>query len=412
MSISISIVLIFLCLFIEGFFSGSELALVSLNRFLLRNKANSGSKAASKVIKLLKRPSELIVVTLLGTNFSTVTMTTIATILAIKLFGDEKAYIGGLIIIPLTLIIGELIPKKFGQRYSDKVSLIVIYPLLFVRILLYPIVFVMVKYSNFLSYILNLKNTQRNFVASKVELRQVLLDFINSTNYEDEEIKMIDNALDLADIYAEDCMIPLIKIDALSDEALVKDAILLISQKGHSRIPIYSDRIDNIIGIIHSFDILKKENINDKVTSILQDTLYVSLTHPVDELIKLFKVKAKHMAIVVDEYGGSVGVITLEDILEEVVGEIDDEFDETELGVKTLSENMFMVDSEVEVETLNEDYNIVVPEGDYVTLGGYLLDLFERIPVKGEKIEDEKNIYFIAKATKRKIEEVIVRVKE
>lgn len=288
-----------------------------------------------------------------------------------------------------------------------------IYPILVYRILLYPIIFLLVKYANFLSFVLNLKDTQRDFVASRNELKLSLEDININSEAESEELKMIDHALDLIDIYAEDCMVPLVKVDALSEDASIIEALNLINEKGHSRIPIYKDRIDNIIGLIYSFDILKKDKFSDQVSTIMKETLYIPTTQPVDSLIKLFRNSGQHMAVVVDEYGGTVGIITLDDILEEVVGDLNDEFDNfnEHENVKILSENVYLIESDIEIEDLDTDFNIKIPEGDYISLGGYLLDLFEKIPKVGEKIEDSDNIYFIAKATNRKIEEVILSKK-
>lgn len=413
MSLSTAIIIILICLSLEAFFSGSELALISIKRFLLKNRADNGSLASKKIIKLLKNPSELIVITLLGTNFCTITMASVATLLVINTFGEDKTYLASLVIIPLTLILGELYPKKLGQKYSDQISEYLIYPILVYRILLYPIIFLLVKYANFLSFVLNLKDTQRDFVASRNELKLSLEDININSEAESEELKMIDHALDLIDIYAEDCMVPLVKVDALSEDASIIEALNLINEKGHSRIPIYKDRIDNIIGLIYSFDILKKDKFSDQVSTIMKETLYIPTTQPVDSLIKLFRNSGQHMAVVVDEYGGTVGIITLDDILEEVVGDLNDEFDNfnEHENVKILSENVYLIESDIEIEDLDTDFNIKIPEGDYISLGGYLLDLFEKIPKVGEKIEDSDNIYFIAKATNRKIEEVILSKK-
>lgn len=411
MSISIAILFVFLCLVFEGFFAASELSFISLNRFLLKNKADIGDKKSQVVLNLLKAPARLIIITLLGTNLCTVTMTTIATITIIKYLGEDKIFLTSLIISPLTIIFGEFIPKKIGQEFADRVALIVVYPIKFIKFILYPFVYILGKYTDFLSYILKLKTDQKNYVADRFELKLILDDL--ATNKVDgfEDIKMVDNALDLAKITAEDCMQALVMVDALSVDASLKAAVKLVGEKGHSRIPVYVDRIDNIQGILYSFDIIKEDNLNIKVKELMKPCLYVSLTQPVDKLMKIFKKSGVHMAVVVDEFGGSVGIITLDDILEEVVGDLDDEFDEEEYNIKLLGDNLYLVDASIELEVLKDDYNIELPEGDYISIAGYLLDLFERIPLKGEKIEDKNNIYFISKATNRKIEEVILRVK-
>lgn len=414
MSVSISILLILVCLALEGFFSGSELALVSIKRFLLKNRADNGSIAAKKTIELLKKPTELIIITLLGTNFCTVTISSIATILVINTLGDHKAFLASIMVIPMTLILGELYPKRIGQKYSDQISIYIIYPILFIKIILYPIIFLLLKYTSLLSNILNLKDTQRNFVASRNELKLSLDDISPTCDAEFEEIKMVDSALDLVDLNAEDLMVPLVKVDALSCEASLNEALTLINKEGHSRIPVFKDRIDNISGLIYSFDILKKDKFSDSVSAIMKEALYVPTTQPVDSLIKLFRISGQHMAVVVDEYGGAVGIITLDDIMEVVVGELNDEFDDAseEDNIKTLSENVYLIKADTEIEDLISINNIKIPEGDYTSLGGYLLDLFEKIPKIGEKIEDNSNIYFISKATNRKIEEIILSIKE
>ena len=220
---------------------------------------------------------------------------------------------------------------------------------------------------------------------------------------------MINRLFDFSHTTVKEAMIPFIEVSAVEDKDTVKEAIAIISKKGYSRLPVYNERIDNIIGIVNSFDLLNTPN-DQSIKSLIRTILFVPESKPIDELMVEMQKKRNHLAIVVDEYGGTIGIITIEDILEEIVGEIKDEYDIDQRLYHRTGWNKYIINARMEIDQIHELLHLSLPGGDFETLGGFLLEKFGHIPKPGEILKYQDITFTIVSADERSIGEVRIKV--
>ncbi len=409
MDLPLSLILIFLCLLFEAFFSGSEIAIVAADKIRLRHLARKGSGTAQLISNALKRPERLLGTTLIGTNLSVVTSTTIATSLLVRKFGESGVLYTALIMTPLLLFLGEVIPKNLFQQRADSVSLKVIRPLWLFFYLFYPLIYLLSQFAGLLSRAIGGSSEGIPFLT-KEELKSVLKIRDKGSDLKVSEKSMIHRIFSFSETTVKEVMIPLIEVVAITEEATVADAIEKIAQKGYSRLPIYRSRIDEIVGILNSFDLLGATQREKSIQPFIREVLFVPETKAVDELLFQLQREGKSMAIVVDEYGGAVGIVTIEDILEEIVGEIEDEYDDEEWLYRELGEGRYLFKTRMEIDQINEKLPFRLPEGDYETLAGFIITRLGRIPREGEVIKYKNLTLTIKKAADRSVLEVEIRV--
>lgn len=317
------------CLILEGFFSGSEIALVSARRARLTHLADRGSHSANKVLRLMREPQRLLSTTLMGTNLCTVTATFAANELFVRLWGRQYAGLALLVIFPSTLILGEVIPKNLYRMRATGMALIVIYPLHFFRFLFYPVVSIASVLARGLTYLLTLSRGRRYPYITKEELKLVIATEPPHDVTPDES-RMVYRLLSLSATKARQIMTPLSQIAMVSEEASLREVVQLIHSSGYSRIPVYKSKRSNIIGIVHAKDLLRAPSGTRQEGSIgrfIREVLSVAEGTKIDKLLKLLQTKHMEIAFIVNRKGIAAGLVTVEDILEEVVGEIADEFD-------------------------------------------------------------------------------------
>jgi len=322
MSLEIVIGLITFFLFLQALFAGSEIALISCDKAVIKLLADSGSKRAKMVLDSFVDIEKFISTTLVGINLSLITSTVILTFYIHNNYGKGSELYTVLILSPLIVIFGQVVPKAVFQKRRNSIILWAIYPVWFASKIFYPILLVV---NVFTKKILNLIGKTENTFITREELINVI-EGDKSMPITDNKKRIIKRIFRFSETTADEIMIPLVNVLALDENATVKEAIDMINETGHSRIPIYSERIDNITGVLHSFFILGAEP-SDKIKKYAQPPYFVPDSKKVDELMDEMKRGKGGMAIVVDEYGGAIGAVTLEDILEEVVGEIEDEYD-------------------------------------------------------------------------------------
>jgi CBS domain containing-hemolysin-like protein len=402
LSLELLIVIIALSLLIQGFFAGSEIALISCDKVRMKVLADRGSKSAKLVMSAFSEVERFISTTLVGINLSLITSTIIMTFYIHHRFGSGKEYYTVLILSPLIVIFGQVVPKAVFQKKRDTIILWSIYPLWIASKIFYPILIVV---NIFTKKILTLIGSTENTFITREELIGVIEGdtSIPKVDYKERIIKRI---FRFSETTVDEIMIPLIHVSALSDEAKVGDAVRMIKETGYSRIPLYSHRVDNITGMLHSFYLIGADP-NDRVKNFSRPPFYVPESKLVDELLDEMKEGRAGMAVVVDEYGGAVGVITLEDIIEEIVGEIEDEYDKGIKLWRKIGEGEYLVNPKIEIDVINDDLGLGIPESiDYETLGGFLLSESGSIPKTGDKIKLKNCVFTITKATTRSIDEV------
>jgi CBS domain containing-hemolysin-like protein len=404
----IGIVIILVCICLEGFFSGTETAMVSVDRARIKALAEQGSKRAALVNATLEAPEKFFSTTLLGTNVSTVLGNAIATLLVIRYLGEHYAYITILIMTPLILVFGEIVPKTIYRFHAEQIATSLVYPIRVISVIFYPIVAILSWLTKLFLGLFGIETVQLKSHATREDIENYLDMWNINGRLRTAEKKIIERIFDFFDIEAEDIMIQLVNVQALGIGEDIDKAVGLAQKTGYSRIPVYSGKAYNIIGIVHAFDLLTAQKKAQTLEDIMRPAKYVPHSAPVDEIFKQMKTEGNSIAVVVDEYGGAIGIITIEDILEEIVGEIYDEYDKQERLFTKIGKNEYLVNARMELDEFNEHLNLQLPKDDYETIAGFLLKYMERIPKTGDKFQLENVTFIIKKADKRSIKEVSV----
>jgi hypothetical protein len=321
--------------------------------------------------------------------------------------GYEPEWINLFFLTPVILVFGEFVPKMIARVHADKMILTISRPLSFASVILSPLTKALAIYAKVLKKIVG-ESTEKSFFLSREEIKAALPASRGSDVTPSERV-MIERILEFGKITVKEMLRPLIDVIAIEENSTLEEAVKLFTESGHSRLPVYRERIDCIVGVIQGFDCLKSQSLSTPVHSAMQPALFVPESKPLDELLS--ELKSRPMAIVVDEYGGCTGFITMEDVMEEVVGEIEDEYDEAPKLFRQISENSFIVNARIEIFDLKEILGIPLPEDDdYQTLAGFLLKRMQKIPKKWDSTIIDEVEYVIQSATDRSIEEVYVIV--
>jgi putative hemolysin len=409
MGVEILILILVGCILAEGFFSGSEIALVNANKYRLALMSEEGSNRARAALRLLERPSLFFSATLIGTNVFVVTGSVIITLFIIHRFGEQYAPLA-ILYSPLPLIFGEIVPKSIYQHYADRIVLKIAPTLLGISLALRPLVWPLSKLTDLI--LGSRKKDRKSPPISREDLETMMdLETSMSSDVRPMERTMIARIFDLAEKKVENIMTPLVDVDAIPLTATREEAARVLEETEYSRLPVYEDQINNILGILENTDLLFA-SADAEVRNLVHPAYFVPEEMPLDNLLVAMKRKGEPMAIVVDEYGASTGIVTSEDLLEEVVGEISDEHDEIRPLYKRLGPKRFLVDGRLEIEDANERLKLGIEDGDYETVAGYVIHYSERIPHKGEKITIGKFTYTILRASERAVYEMEITSKE
>ena len=363
-------------------------------------------------LKLLKNREQLLATTLCGTNLSVITNSILITSLFLHYLGERGGIYAIIILAPLLLIFGEIIPKTLFQQHATTIAPWVSYPVWLASYLFYPIVALMTKLTHLIFFLVGSKKSGETPFVTREELRLILKMSKKGSDLTTREVTMINRLFDFSHTLVKEAMIPLIEVAAVENTAAVKDAIAIISKKGYSRLPVYHERIDNIIGIINSFDLLDAPGNGQSIKPLIHTVPYVPESKPIDELLIEMQKKRNHLAIAVDEYGGTVGIITLEDILEEIVGEIKDEYDADQKLYRKIRWNKYLINARMEIDQIRELLPLSLPEGGFETLGGFLLEKFGHIPKPGEILQHQNLTFTIVSSDERSIGEVRIKIEK
>ncbi|MDJ0951135.1 MAG: hemolysin family protein [Alphaproteobacteria bacterium] len=409
MLLAILAMLLFLAL--KGFFSGSEIALVNADKIKLRHRAKQGHRGAELSLKLLQAPDVLLSTTLVGTNICTVVLTTIGALLMIRLFGELGEVYAFLILTPLLLVLGEIVPKSVYQQKSDRLTPIIIYPLRWASYLFYPVVFVFSRVARLTARLAGAGKREQPFFITREQLR-MLLDVAEHGPAMDAFGKgRIRRVIRFAETTVAEAMIPIAEATAISRSSSTATAVDLVRKHGYNRLPVFESSTSNIVGIVTltTWDLMDPELRERPLESLIKPALYVSPLQTIDQLLPVLRRRPDHMAIVVDEFGTAIGMITMEDIVEEVVGEIDVGYDFEEYLPKRkrvyekLAEEVYLMDSRLSVSEANEVLAINLPTTEFHTVGGLVLARLRHIPEIGEYIGEEGYRFTVVEASDRAI---------
>lgn len=413
---SYSVFIIVLSLIFSAFFSGMEIAFLSSNRLKVELDKNNGSLKGKIMGLFYKRESFFIALLLLGNNIALVLFGIYAAIVLTPLIEFWQISSPGLILLVQTLIstilvlsVAEFLPKALVQINPNGFLSIATTPMLLIYGLLYIPTQVVMFISNLFLRLLKTDRSNSQKVFSKIDLEHFVHDLTARLKEEEElgnEMQILQNALDFSNIKARDCLIPRTEIIALEIDDNIDTLKKLFIETGLSKIIIYKDTIDNIIGYVHSFEMFKRPT---SIKQILLPITFVPSAMPGEELLEMFTKKSGNIAVVVDEYGGTAGILTIEDIIEEIFGEIEDEHDVEEWLEEKISETEYRFSGRADIDYLNEEYTLNLPKSEeYETLGGLIIHVLETIPDAGATVELEKQTLFIEQVSDRRIE--IVRV--
>ncbi len=410
LEIILGLFIILLCIACEGFFSGTETALVSLDRSRIRALAEKGSKKAVLLNAALEKPEFFLSTTLLGTNMFAVLGNAIATFMIIKNFGESYVYLTILIMTPLILIFGEIVPKTVYRFHAEKIAAGIIYPFKVISAIFYPLVIILSWLTKLFVKLSGMDSAKLNPLTTREDLENYLDMWDINSSLKTAEKKMVERIFDFSETVADDIMIHLINLKAVEINDSIDKAASLAIKTGYSRIPVYTDEAYNITGIVHAFDLLTARQKKQSIRDLMRPARYVPNSIPIDELLLQLRTEGNSIAVVVNEFGGTIGIVTIEDILEEVVGEIYDEYDKEERLFVKIAKNKYIVNARMEIDDLNERLNLGLPKDDYETIAGFLLKHMERIPKVGENFEFGNITFIIKKADKRSIKEVAINI--
>ena len=420
----ISDLVIFICLILSAFFSGMEIAFVSANRIYLEIEKQQNGFNAKFLNFITKNPSRFIATMLVGNNISLVIYGIFMGDRILQLFFPETL-LGGAISIHIVfiqtvistiiiLLTAEFLPKVFFQQFSNILMKVFAIPTAFFYAFFFPITSMIIILSDYiLIKFFKTKGDQVQLTFSKIELGNYIEEQLESTkdmDTVDSEIQIFQNALDFSEVKVREAMVPRTEIIATEITASLSDIKKLFTSSGLSKIPVFDDSIDDILGYIHVFEMFKKPT---DLKKILLPVAFVPETMKISEVLKLLTKQRKSIAVVLDEYGGTSGIITVEDIIEELFGEIEDEHDHVALFEKQIDKGLFEFSARVEVDYINQKYDLSLPENEfYETLGGLIVYLKEEIPTEGTVIEIENYEFEIKEVSSTKIEKVILNVKD
>jgi len=411
MDFLIILLVMVLLLFLKGFFSGSEIALVNSDKLKMHHKANQGHSGAKRVLKLFQTPDILLGTTLVGTNISTIILTTLGTMLMIRSFGQLGDLYAVLLFTPLFLILGEIVPKSVFQQKSNEIAPVIVYPLRVFSILFYPLVFVFSRIARLCVRLVGGGKAEQTVFITREQMRMVVDMADRGANVDVFDRARIKRAIRFADTSVGEAMIPVADMTAINRNRDSRSAITLVRRRGYNRLPVYSRNISNIVGVVTltTWDLMDPELSNQTLEKLIKPVHYVSPYQTIDQLLPVLRNRDDHMAIVVNEFGSAIGMITMEDILEEVVGEIDVGYDFEEYLPRRkrifemLDEETYLMDARLPISEANEVLGTSLPAVESHTLGGLVMARLRHIPDEGEFIVEAGFRFTVAEATNRAV---------
>ena len=421
------IIILVILILLNAYFAATEMAFVSLNDSKIEQDAKSGNKKSKQILKMLKSPSKFLATIQIGITLAGF----LSSAFASDAFADELAPIlnsaipavsievwKGISIIIITLILsfftlvfGELVPKRLAMKYYEKIAYATIGPIRAISLVTAPFVKLLTASTNMVSKIFGVGESEEEVVTEE-EIKMMIAQGEEKGTIEREEKQLLNNVFEFNDIIASEAMTPRTEMYAIDVNEDFKNLIDEIDELKYSRIPVYDEDIDDIQGILYVKDILKplKENQEIDIKKLMREPYFVPESKDIDELFKDMKQNKVQMAIVIDEYGGTAGLITMEDIIEELVGNIFDEYDDEEPEVKKIDDNTYILSGSLTSYDLKKIFDVEMPDGDYETLSGYLIDKIGRIPDEGEHpiIEGEMLTYKVEEVEDKRIKYVKV----
>ena len=394
------LIILIILVIISAFFAGSELAFVVANKLKIEIRARKGNIAAKAVYSFVKNPQYFFSTILIANNVVNIAFASLSALILSLAFDLNEFSI--LIISTLILLIfGELLPKYFARELGDRVILFASIPIRIVYYILFPFVRITSSLSSFLTQASNRKAENLEFLFSKEDIEYLVKESHEAGIVNKKESAIITKVLALGEQKVYEAMRPRTEIVGVDIESTIDEAISVFIESGYSKIPVYEENLDNIRGVIFAYDIFKSPQ---NLLSIIREIIFVPETKRSFEMLNEFLNKQVSIAIVVDEFGGTAGLVTMEDIIEELFGEIKDEYDVEEDICRKVASDTYLISGKVEIDHINEKYNLNIPTGDYETIAGYITSRIGRIPQQGESVTVDNFNFIIARSTNIRID--------
>ena len=407
--------LVFLAL--SAFFSSAEAAFISLPKLRIRYLLESGVKRAERLAKLAEKPERFLAIVLLGNNLVNIAAATIGTIIAVSVFGFPWGpVIATAGVTVLVLVFGEVIPKTFGVHHSQRLSIVYAEPLRIMELCFYPLILALERIGLSLTRIVTVSEEDKKLI-SEGEIRSAINVGESEGVVEEEEAKILQQVLEFTDRPVSKIMVPRTEIAWVEQGTKISDFLNLYTQEHYSRFPVYKDNTDNVIGLLNAKDVLLKltdgpQSRNTFIDDLVRPAYFVPEGKHMGELLAEMRDGGHHAAIVVDEFGGIAGMVTLGQLTEEIVGDIHDELTDQERDFIVTGESTFQLDGGFRIEEANEELKLSLPVGDYETVAGFILGHLGRIPKQGEHFKYQNLKFVVTEMRGMKIEKVMVTKEE
>lgn len=413
-SILFQIILLLILIILSSFFSASETAMMSINKLKVIHKKEEGNKRAKALLNLIDEINKLLSAILIGNNIVNIAASSIATTIFITLFKEKAVVMSTIVMTILLLVFGEITPKIIAKNNPEKWALQVTKIMKMLLFTLRPIVYIFDKITSIILKILKIEITNSEPSITEDELKTIVNLSHKEGVLEKEEKTFINNVFKFTDTQAKEIMIQRVDIVAIDVLSSYNDIVTLFKNEKFTRVPVYEENIDNIIGILNVKDILLLNKSNDinsfNIHNYIRKPFF---TYEFKKIVDIFiemRSNKNQMAIVLDEYGGTSGLVTLENLIEEIVGDISDEYDEDDEKIIQLNENEFIIVGNTSILDVNEATNLELTSEEFDSIGGFLVGKFERIPSKGESLEFENIVFYIEEINKNRIEKIVLKI--
>lgn len=406
------LVFLFICIFLSAFFSSSETAFISLERFRVQHMVDTKVKGAKRVAKMLERPDRFLSTILLGNNLVNTAAAALATILAVSIWEEQGVIIATFGMTVILLIFAETMPKTFANRHAERVSLLFVRPIEILSWLFSPVVVVLSWLASRLTRLVGGTPVPRSIVSDE-EIRTMITVGHKEGTVEGAEADMLHAVFDFGDSPVSEVLVPRPEVVGIEKGETLAEFLKTYSESPISRFPVYEENMDNVVGILSIKDVLMalaKGSITKEapIDELIRPAYFTPETKRISELFTEMRDKNYRMAIVVDEYGGTAGIVSLSRLMEEIVGPVGDELAEAEKEYESINEYTFQIDGGMRIEEANEELGLELPEGDYETVAGFILHLMGRIPKQGKQLKYKGLKMVITKMKGHKIEEILL----
>lgn len=390
------LIILFVLLLLSAFFSSAETALTTVNRIRIRTLAEEGSKRADTVLAITDDSGKMLSAILIGNNIVNLSAASLTTSLAYSFGGSMVAIASGILTV-LILLFGEITPKTMATIHAEKMALIYAPVISIFMKIMTPVIFIINGLSIGVLFLLRVDPNAKNNTMTENELRTIVDVSHEDGVIESDERQMINNVFDLGDARAKDVMVPRVHVTFADIDSTYEELIDIFREDKYTRLPVFKDTTDNVVGTINMKDLLLYDNTNGfHIKDILREAYFTYEYKSISELLVEMRQASFNIAIVLDEYGETAGLITLEDILEEIVGEIHDEYDENEEDfIQEIDEREYIVEGSTNLDDLNDRLELDLRSEEYDSLGGFIIERLDRLPEEGDRIDTEDGIHMI-----------------